>query len=401
MPSSLQHREAFTSKLSTLVDNMSSWEGKERVDKDEMDKIRASIQQFHHTASCGAPYRIGGVDGSGDFPSFSYSDSFVYIASASGTVYETDSFRGLSEMGSVADPNLELVWLPEDREAARPLWIDALSQLAGESVKEVITRSDYKELKSATSHHGHTVEQLLNHLILPAASDTANVGIQLRSTAELGAALRLIRHQANCSYVLMDTTMGLPMVTRKDLSLFYEHLKRLCCVEALTKGVVYMTVSKSHGLPCIDLIEQIAAQAAGDAGKIAEHWFWRLPIAGVEDWEFSLVEHRMIPPVGAVTYQVRFHRNTPVLRFDIDRTYWEMHLQDNPTAEQKIFSELDYSGHDQRAYGYPYPIKACHDRVRLSMAERTALKKQIIEAAVAKGMKRSLFKDVSSSTGHV
>jgi hypothetical protein len=35
------------------------------------------------------------------------------------------------------------------------------------------------------------------------------------------------------------------------------------------------------------------------------------------------------------------------------------------------------------------------------MAERTALKKQIIEAAVAKGMKRSLFKDVSSSTGHV
>jgi hypothetical protein len=44
-------------------------------------------------------------------------------------------------------------------------------------------------------------------------------------------------------------------------------------------------------------------------------------------------------------------------------------------AEAEMFSQLDYSSHDQRAYGYPYPIKACHDRVRLSMAERSALKK--------------------------
>jgi NurA-like 5'-3' nuclease len=66
-----------------------------------------------------------------------------------------------------------------------------------------------------------------------------------------------------------------------------------------------------------------------------------------------------------------------------------------------MFSQLDYSSHDQRAYGYPYPIKACHDRVRLSMAERSALKKQIIEAAVARGMKRALFRDASATTGHV
>jgi NurA-like 5'-3' nuclease len=109
----------------------------------------------------------------------------------------------------------------------------------------------------------------------------------------------------------------------------------------------------------------------------------------------------MIPPVGAVTYLVRFHANTPVLRFDLDRQFWEQTVQSNPVREAEMFSELDYSGHDYRSYGYPYPIKACHDRVRLSIAERSALKKQIIEAAVARGMKRSLFRDVSSSTGHV
>lgn len=401
MPSTLQHREVFTSKVAKLVDDMSEWEGKERVDEDEMTRIRASICSFEHRTTFEESYLIGGVDGSGDYPSFSYSDSFVSIANASGTVYRTDALRGLSEVASVADPNLELVWLPEDREAAGPLWLEALSNLAGASVGEVIGLSDYRELKNAACHHGHTTDHLLDHLILPAASDTANVGIQLRSTAELGAALRLIQHPAHCRYVLMDTTMGLPMVTRKDLSLFYEHLKRLCCVEARSQGVIFMTVSKSHGLPCIDIIEKLAAEACGTESKAAEHWYWRLPVPGVDNWSLSLVENRMVPPAGAVTYLVRFHRNTPVLRFDIDRKFWEQNLQDEEAAERAIFSELDYSGHDQRSYGYPYPIKACHDRVRLSMAERAALKKQIIEAAVAKGMKRSLFRDVSSSTGHV
>jgi hypothetical protein len=89
-----------------------------------------------------------------------------------------------------------------------------------------------------------------------------------------------------------------------------------------------------------------------------------------------------------------------VMRLDMDRYWWEQRIQGNPEAEQKLFAELDYCGHDQRAYGYPFPIKACHDRTRLSLAERLVMKKQIIDAAVAQGMKRSLFKDVSMATGH-
>lgn len=401
MSISLQHREVFNSKLDKLVEDMSAWEGKERIDDEQASKIRNSICSFEHTTTYAESYLIGGVDGSGDYPSLTYSDSFVSIANASGTVYQTDALHGLSELASVADPNLELIWLPEDREVARPFWFEALSSLTGVSVSEVIEGSDYAELKNQVSAHKHTSVDLEDHLILPAASDVSNVAIQLRSTAELGAALRLIRHEAHCRFVLMDTTLSLPMVSRKHLSLYYEHLKRLCCVEALKRDVVFMTISKSHGLPCIDSVEELAAQVCGSGEKMAEHWFLRLPIPGVDDWELSLIENRTIPPVGAVTYLVRFHRNTPVLRFDLDRNYWDAHLKDNPEAERLLFGELDYAGHDQRSYGYPYPIKACHDRVRLSMAERRALKKQIVEAAVAKGMKRSLFRDVSTSTGHV
>lgn len=287
MSISLQHRHEFNTKLTKLVADMSAWEGKARIDDDEADRIRLEIRPFSHTTTFVEPYLIGGVDGSGDYPCLSYSDSFVSIANASGTVYRTDTIHGLSEVASVADPNLELVWLPEDREAARPFWFDALSNLSGIPVSDVVTSSDYRALKNAASHHQHGAMELEEHLILPAASDTSNVAIQLRSTAELGAAYRLIGHSAGCRYVLMDTTLSLPMVTRKQLSLYYEHLKRLCCVEAFSRSTVFMTISKSHGLPCIDIVEQLAAQACGTGERAAEHWFLRLPIPGHDDWDLS------------------------------------------------------------------------------------------------------------------
>jgi hypothetical protein len=200
----------------------------------------------------------------------------------------------------------------------------------------------------------------------------------------------------------MDTTFSIPLAKTKEQSLFYEHLKRLCCVEARTRGVAFLTISKSHGLPAMDQIEALAAEVLGlRDGKTAEHWFLRLPIPDQDPWTLSLTGDRQIPPVGATTYLFRLHRNTPVLRLDMDRRYWEANLKNNPAAEAALFGDLDYSSHDQRAFGYPYPIKACHDRARLSNAERDALKKQIIDAAVAQGMKRSLFRDVSSATGHV
>ena len=68
--------------------------------------------------------------------------------------------------------------------------------------------------------------------------------------------------------------------------------------------------------------------------------------------------------------------------------------------EIQLFRDLDFASHDQRCYGYPYPIKACHDMASLTNAERIALRKQIIDAAIEKGLKRKNFIDPSIQTGH-
>jgi hypothetical protein len=207
-------------------------------------------------------------------------------------------------------------------------------------------------------------------------------------------------------YVLVDGTMSLPLVSRTELSLFHEHLKRLCCVEARSRGIGFFALSKSHGLPSVELLEEVAREKAGlEKGKTAEHWYLRIPTREVDGWESSLTDGSRLPPVGAVTYLIRFHRTTPVLRLDMDCGFWHEQIrretEDETCAnEQRIFEYLDYASHDQRCYGYPYPIKAGHDRASLTQAERVALRKQIIDAAARAGMKRSLFRDVALTTGH-
>jgi hypothetical protein len=202
----------------------------------------------------------------------------------------------------------------------------------------------------------------------------------------------------------MDGTFSLPFVSRRDASLFYEHLKRLCCVKARAQNIGFFALSKSHGLPAMELIEELARTRAGlEQGSVAEHWYLRLPVPNVDKWAFPLT--RRLPPVGAVSYLFRLHRTTPVMRLDMDRVFWrEQILGQNEHEiclnEQRVFEDLDYVSHDQRCYGYPYPIKAGHDRGSLTQGERVAFRKQIIHQAVRAGMKHSLFRDASMVTGH-
>lgn len=126
----------------------------------------------------------------------------------------------------------------------------------------------------------------------------------------------------------------------------------------------------------------------------------------MDAWIFPLVEERLLPPSGAVTYLVRFHRNVPMLRLYLDRVFWEEQRIKEPDEEEtraherRLLEDLDYTGHDQRCYGYPYPIKAGHDRASLTQPERVALRKMIVDAAVRAGLKRNLFRDAAQATGH-
>ena len=86
----------------------------------------------------------------------------------------------------------------------------------------------------------------------------------------------------------------------------------------------------------------------------------------------------------------------------MDREFWLENVrgkteEETGAKERLIFGSLDYLTHDQRYYGYPYPLRAAHERARLTKPERAALRKQIIDAAVRTGLKRSLFREAAHS----
>lgn len=400
----LHVRAAVRDQLQDLATRMSAWEGDVTFAQREVEQIKESIGVFRHATTAGQ-LLIGGVDGSGDFPALTYADSFVYLTVAHATLYASDANSGLREVPTRNAPIIDFCWMPED-EIKRREGLDAsFAAIVGQSIRDVIDQSDYRTLKSAHSRRPQTVDALFDSLVRPHASDSGNIAIQLRSVAEASAALSLIRSQEKPNYVLLDTTFSLPFVTRVDLSLFQEHVKRLCCVEARERGIGFFALSKSHGLPAIEHIERLAADVTKSGPRVAEHWYLRIPNQLRDGWSLSLVEQRSVPPPGAVSYLVRFHRNVPVMRLDMDEAHWDKFVKGSTDEEtwaneQRIFEDLDYSSHDQRCYGYPYPIKAGHDRASLTKPERVALRKMIIDAAVLVGMKRSLFRSASAATGH-
>ncbi len=401
-----QHlRVEVRDRLSQLAEQMRDWQESPAISDRERVRILAAIQTFEHTTTA-EPFSLAGVDGSGDYPSLTYADSFIYVTVAQGTVYQLDQTSGLREISPFFTPPPEFTWLPGDESKCREEWERAFQRLVGQSIRSVIERSDYRSLKTIASGRNSSVERLCAELIRPHASDSGNIGIQLRTTAEMSLALKLIESDARPSFVLVDTTLSLPLVTRKDASLFYEHVKRLCCVEARQRGIGFFAVSKSHGLPAMELLEELAREKTGrERGNPAEHWYLRMPWKEQDGWELTQAKDRQLPPIGAVSYLVRFHRNVPVLRLDMDAEYWRSRvLGENDQAtrdnESRIFRHLDYASHDQRSYGYPYPLKAGHDRASLTQAERASFRRQIIDAAVSVGMRGSVFRDASMATGH-
>ena len=265
MPGHIPISGLFNQKLADLAQEMVSWEIKPRLDEETENNIRNNIVEFSHTTNA-ENFCMAGVDGSGDYPSLSYADSFVYVATASGTVYRTDTLHGLAELECLSGPNLELIWLPEGSKKATNQWLKAFESLSGIPVNQVIEESDYRQLRSLAGGGSMTVDEIIKDLILPPASDTANCGIQLRTMAEWGAALRIIESKHSCRYLIMDTTMSLPFVKNKSGSLFFEHLKRLCCVKGRERGVGVYTLSKSHSLPSLELID-LDSDETGSAPK--------------------------------------------------------------------------------------------------------------------------------------
>jgi hypothetical protein len=394
---SLHLRHSVKDQIEGMARAMASWDVHPRIDSAEQAAIAARLLPYPHTTHLESQ-RISAIDGSGDFPMLSYADSFIYLATAQAVTYEAVGDK-LRELGPELEPVIDICWLPE-HETQRATELDAaFSRLAGDTLKAIIEQGDYRHLQADFTGREPTVAQSIADLIRPHASDSGNLGIQLRSCAELGAARRAIVEAQPGQIVLLDGTLALPFVKRSKGSLFQEHLKRDCCVLARQRGVTLAWVSKSHGLPGIELIEQIARKQGHD-----DHWFLRLPMLD-DPWQLSILDGRNIPPPGAVSYLWRTHRGMPMFRVDLDAQWWSSQIKAEVDAltrqrESSLFATLDFAGHDYRTQAYPYPLKAAHDRASLTPTERLALRKQVIEAAVAAGMRPSAFADPSQLTGH-
>lgn len=394
---------AFQQQLQATAQKMRDWDAQALIDEHAAQDIATRIQFFDHAPGA-PPLSFTGVDGSGEYPLLTYADAFVYLTTAHAATYTTHLNAGLKEH-TAPQSLVNLAWLPGAQDVARPEVLAAFEAMTGESITDTIEGSDYRLLNPR--HARVSTQDLVERLVIPPASDSGNHAIQLRTVGELGAARRVLAG-GHTDYLLYDSTLALPLI-RSTSSLFLEHLKRRVCVQAREQGAAFVAVSKSPGLPGMDDIERLAlnrARADVDAQtSVAEHWFLRLPVPDEDDWSFPPADGRAVPPPGAVSYLVRFHRNTGVLRIDLDRTYWQTHLRADTDAqtrarERRLFEHLDYAGHDQRAYGYPYPIKAAHDHASLTGTERHAFRSQLIDAAVKTGMNRKLFRNASGLTGH-
>ena len=99
----LSIRESVRTKVTALAKDMVDWEAKPRIQPKEQTWIKDNVKGFAHTTEVDE-FRIGGVDGSGDYPSLTYADCYVHLGSAAGVIYKTDTLRGLVEEEAMDEP---------------------------------------------------------------------------------------------------------------------------------------------------------------------------------------------------------------------------------------------------------------------------------------------------------
>lgn len=404
----IHFRDDVADMIQDVVGEIKDWNGAaDSTYRSEIEDLAKKVVCFEHCSLPDHPFVMGGADGSGDFPCVKYGDSFVYLSVAMSRIYEAIPSGVMKEHEITDHEVVNFLWLPGDKAECKKKMKNGFSQIMGKPIESVCQGSDYFVYKKKHGKAPADEIGLIETLILPEAHDASNIEIQLLTVAEASSLVKLIesseldKWKGMPVYLIEDTTMALPMVTAKS-TLFFEVAKRYACVKAREKGITYMTLSKSHNMPHMDLIEDEIAKT----NPSGEHWFLRIPCPKLGDGKKpEFLGTRTIPPVAAVSYLFKLHKTTQPMRLDLDYDYWKEFIQCDDKDEERrreiqLFRDIDFASHDQRCYGYPYPIKACHDMASMTDDERVSMRKQIIDEAIKAGLKRKNFVDPSIQTGH-
>jgi hypothetical protein len=163
-----------------------------------------------------------------------------------------------------------------------------------------------------------------------------------------------------------------------------ELLKRYLITKANAQGTGVVALCKSHNIPNGDLIGRHAKDEMG----FKDHWYLRLPSEALGESVPMFLEGREIPPKLSVSYLFKFHATTFPLRLDVDASWWKSAIGGDAMRERRFFADLDFTCHEVRSYGYPYPMHAAHRAASLTRQERKALKDILLQHAQREGLMR-------------
>ncbi len=367
------------------IKNFKSVIDKERPTEQELDNLFKRIRPYPHTTRLDEEYRISAVDGSGEFPVLQQDDIFLHFLTAAAATYQTASRRQhkLSALHLVPPTFKQFVVLSDDDAALRSGYRDLVGNMLGMDLKDLVEGSDYCEVYGQFGSSLKPREVTWQNLALSKASQVATHAYLLRSLAELGMAIRVLPQKPR--YLLLDTSLVYFLLGE---SIYLpELLKRYLITQANAQDTGIIALCKSHNIPNGDLLSRHAREQMG----LKDHWFLRLPSAALGESIPRFLDGREIPPKLSVSYLFKFEATTFPMRIDVDAAWWQKKIGGDEASEQTLFANLDFTCHEVRSYGYPYPMHAAHRSSALNRKERNMLKDLLMQHAQREGVGSTPF----------
>lgn len=353
--------------------------------KADLESLCQKIQSYPHSKSIIEDFVMGAVDGSGENPILQQDDVFVYLSIAAGKTYRTQT-KSQNKLSAISANDIlfrDFIIIRDDSTSLRESYTSFLDRLVGRSVGSLVRESDYKDVFARYHQSGRLPDFTMDSFAMARASQVGTHAYQIRSLAEIGTAVRLLEGRPR--YVLLDTSLVYFLLG--ETAYLPELLKRYLICRANAQGTGVIALSKSHNIPNGDLIGRMAREKMG----LKDHWFLRLPSEELGEDPLPFLKEKEVPPKLCVSYLFKFHATSFPMRIDVDAAWWREHIKGNVEAERRLFMDLDYTCHDVRSYGYPYPMHAAHRTASLTKQERKAIRDILLQNARDEGILRGAF----------
>lgn len=352
-----------------------------RPDPAELKRLAERIRPYPHAKVVEDDFIVAAVDGSGEFPVLQQDDIFVHFVTACGTCFRTETSRQhkMAVHGGAHTLAKQFVVLRDSQKALMEGYEGFVDSLLGKPLRQIVDESDYCEVFGQFGKKLRPSDVTWGSFAFSQASQLATHAYQIRSAAELAMAVRMLTHQPR--YVLIDTSLVYFLLG--ETPYLPELLKRHLITLAQGQGTGIVGLCKSHNLPNGDLLGRHAKEKIG----LNDHWYLRLPSAALGEKIPKFLQEKEIPPKLGVSYLFKFEATSFPMRIDVDAAWWQAHL-DTDAKELRFFADLDFTCHDVRSYGYPYPMHAAHRGASLTRAERKTLKDLLLQHAQREGILR-------------